>query len=190
VKIRPAVKADAPALAELVNYAGEGMPLYLWGNLAAPGEDPWQIGRARAERETGAFSYRNALVIQRDGECAGCLIGYPIPEQPGPVPSDIPAMFVPLQELENLAPDTWYINVLGVVPQFRNQGLGARLLEEALTIARSLGKRGVSLIVADGNQGARRLYERSGFHERASRELIKEDWDSESKSWLLLVREL
>jgi hypothetical protein len=120
VRIRPAVKADAPALAELVNYAGEGMPLYLWGKLAAAGEDAWQIGRARAERETGAFSYWNALVIERDGECAGCLIGYPIPEQPGPVPADTPAMFVPLQELENLAPDTWYINVLGVQPQFRN----------------------------------------------------------------------
>jgi ribosomal protein S18 acetylase RimI-like enzyme len=118
------------------------------------------------------------------------LIGYSIPEQPGPVPADIPAMFVPLQELENLAPDTWYINVLGVRPQFRNQGLGARLLEEALMIARSLGKRGVSLIVADGNQGARRLYERSGFRERASRGLIKEGWNSESENWLLLVREL
>jgi len=190
VRIRPAVKADAAALAELVNYAGEGMPLYLWGKLAAPGEDAWQIGRVRAERETGAFSYLNALVIDVDGECVGCLIGYPIPEQPGPVPADIPAMFVPLQELENLAPDTWYVNVLGVLPKFRNQGLGIRLLEETHTIARSLGKRGVSLIVADGNQGARRLYERSGFRERASRGLIKEGWNSESANWLLLVREL
>jgi hypothetical protein len=31
-------KSDAPLLAELVNYAGEGMPLYLWGKLARPGE--------------------------------------------------------------------------------------------------------------------------------------------------------
>jgi ribosomal protein S18 acetylase RimI-like enzyme len=64
------------------------------------------------------------------------------------------------------------------------------LLEEAHTIARSLGKRGVSLIVADGNQGARRLYERSGFRERASRLMIKEGWSSESENWLLLVKPL
>jgi hypothetical protein len=35
---RPATIADASVLAELVNYAREGMPLYLWGQLADPGE--------------------------------------------------------------------------------------------------------------------------------------------------------
>lgn len=35
---RPAAIADAPILAELVNYAGEGLPLYLWGKMAEPGD--------------------------------------------------------------------------------------------------------------------------------------------------------
>lgn len=190
MKIRPAVKADAPVLAELVNYAGEGMPLYLWSKLAAPGEDAWQIGRLRAERETGAFSYRNAVVIEQGGEAAGCLIGYGISDQPGPIAADLPPMFVPLQALENLAPATWYINVIGVLPKFRNLGLGAKLLALADETARARGKRGISLIVADANLGARRLYARNGFRECASRKMVKEAWQSESENWLLLTKEL
>ena len=104
------------------------MPLYLWGRLAEPGEAAWDVGRRRAAREEGSFSYRNATIIEQYGQYAGCLIGYAIPDNPEPVPDDMPAMFVPLQELENLVPGTWYINVLAVQPQFRRQGLGARLL--------------------------------------------------------------
>ena len=91
---------DAAALAELVNHAGEGLPLYLWGKMAGSGESAWEVGRRRAARDTGSFSYRNATVVEADGRCAGCLIGYDIPDAPAPIPEDMPAMFVPLQELE------------------------------------------------------------------------------------------
>ena len=101
---RPARQEDAGVLAELVNYAGEGMPLYLWSKLAGPHETAWVIGRMRAARETGSFSYRNATVIEHDGRAVGCLIGYGIDDEIEPVPTDMPAMFVPLQELENQAP--------------------------------------------------------------------------------------
>lgn len=185
---RPATKADAPSLAELVNYAGHGMPLYLWSKLAKDGEDPWEIGRARASREEGAFSYRNATVIERDGECAGGLIGYAIPENPAPVSADMPAMFVPLQELENLAPATWYINVLGVKPKFRNLGLGGRLIALAEETARKSALRGCSLIVADDNHGARRLYARNGYRERASRKVVKDDWQTGTENWILMAK--
>ena len=104
--LRSATIEDAPILAELVNYAGDGLPLYLWGKLAGSGETAWDIGRRRAAREEGAFSYRNATMIDHDGACAGCLIGYEIPEDPVPIAADMPQMFVPLQELENLAPGT------------------------------------------------------------------------------------
>ena len=43
--LRPAQLADAPVLAELVNYAGEGMPLYLWEKRAADGQTGWDVGR-------------------------------------------------------------------------------------------------------------------------------------------------
>ena len=185
---RPATLDDAAVLAELINYAGEGMPLYLWGEMVQPGEAAWDVGRPA--REQGSFSYRNATIIEHNGQCAGCLIGYEIPDNPEPIPDDMPAMFVPLQELENLAPGTWYVNVLAVRPQFRSQGLGTKLLALAEEKAQGLGKCGMSVIVSDTNLGAHRLYERLGYKERARRLMVKDDWENEGRSWVLLTKKL
>jgi len=185
---RPATVEDAPVLAQLVNHAGEGLPLYLWTQLAEPGESAWEVGRRRAAREEGSFSYRNATIIEHHGQCAGCLIGYGIPDEPEPIPSNMPAMFVPLQELENLAPGTWYVNVLAVLPPFRGNGLGTRLLRRAEQIARTLGKRGLSVIVSDANTGARRLYERCGYRETATRPMVRNGWQTDGRAWILLIK--
>jgi len=187
---RPARVEDADVLAELVNYAGEGLPLYLWSTMTEGNESAWDVGCRRAAREDGSFSYRNAAIIERDGQCAGALIGYEIAEAPEPIADDMPAMFVPLQELENLAPATWYVNVLAVRPRFRNAGLGGQLLELAERTARALCKPGLSVIVSDANDGARRLYERCGYRERASRSMVKEGWENAGRNWVLLTKKL
>jgi ribosomal protein S18 acetylase RimI-like enzyme len=185
---RAATTDDANVLAELINYAGEGLPLYLWSQMAETGETAWDVGRRRAAREEGSFSYRNATIIEHDGQCAGCLIGYEVPDSPSSTPDDIPAMFVPLQELENLAPGTWYINVLAVRPQFWNRGLGSKLLALAEATAQQREKRGMSVIVSNANLGAKRLYERLGYDERARRLMVKENWENEGQCWILLTK--
>lgn len=193
-RIRPpfrrALQADASTLAELVNYAGEGMPYYLWGKLVEAGETAWDVGRRRAARESGSFSYRNAVVAEHEGRCAGCLIGYEIPDDPPPIATDMLAMFVPLQQLENMAPSTWYVNVLAVLPQFRNRRRGTELLQLADETGRALGKRGMSVIVSDANLGARRLYERQGYRAMALRRMIKEGWATDGLNWILLTKTL
>jgi len=188
--LRQARIEDAPVLAELVNHAGEGMPLFFWEQLASPGQTPWEVGVSRAARDTGSFSYRNAMVIERQGSVAGCLIGYEIPDQPEPVSPDMPAMIRPLQELENLALGTWYVNVLAVMPVHRNSGLGTRLLGLAEELGRAAGKRGMSVIVSDANPGARRLYEHCGYTETGTRPMVKEDWVNEGRNWILLTKDL
>jgi ribosomal protein S18 acetylase RimI-like enzyme len=185
---RPARIDDAAVLAELVNYAGEGLPLYLWGNLGSAGETAWDVGRLRAARETGSFSYRNATIIEHDGQAAGSLIGYAIPEIVEPIPANMPAMFVPLQELENLAPGTWYVNVLAVLPSYRNLGLGTEMLRRADNVGGESGCRGMSVIVSNANHGARRLYERLGYTETAKRTMIKEGWVNDGTEWVLLTK--
>ncbi len=52
---------------------------------------------------------------------------------------------------------------MAVVPGRRGQGIGAALLAAVLDRARQRGDRAVSLSVEDGNDTARRLYERLGF---------------------------
>ena len=82
-------------------------------------------------------------------------------------------MFVPLQELENLASNTWYINVLAVRLQFRRLGFGTKLLGLAHETAEALGKPGLSVIVSDANSVAHRLYERCGYRESGIRPMVK-----------------
>lgn len=187
---RAATPDDAALLALCVNHAGEGMPLHLWTRLADDEKGAWHIGLERARRESGAFSYRNAIVIEHEDAAVGCLIGYEIPDAPGPIADDMPAMFRPLQELENLAPGSWYVNVLAVLPDYRNLGLGARLLALAEDVARALGKRGMSLIVSDGNPGAARLYRRTGYAEVARRPIVKDGWAHDGEAWLLMTKPL
>lgn len=187
---RRAKKSDAPLLAELVNYAGEDLALYLWGNLAQPGETAWDVGVRRAARDDASFSYRNAIIIDHREQAAGCLIGYETPDTPDPVATDMPPVLVPFQELENLAPATWYVNFLSVLPQHRNQGLGAKLLSLADELGRSSGKLGMSVVVSDVNHGARRLYERCGYRATAARPMVKNGWVNDGENWLLLTKDL
>lgn len=188
--IRPATQDDATALAELINFAGEGMPLFLWGKQAESGKSAWDVGKARARRTEGSFSFRNAFVAEIDGRVAAMLLGYGLPDTPEPISEDMPAMFVPLQELENLAPGTWYVNVIAAYPEYRGKGLGTILLHLAEDLGRKAGLRAMSIIVSDGNTGARRLYERCGYVEAASRPMVKDDWINPGENWVLLTKAL
>lgn len=195
IALRPATKDDADHLARLVNYAGEGLPLYFWSRAAKEADqpardgsprDPWEIGRERAQRETGAFSYRHATMAVVAGEIAGCLIAYPIADEPEPVYLDaMPPMFVPIQQLESLAPGTHYVSVLAVHPELRGRGIGRQLLAEA---ERAAGGRTMSIIVSDGNPGARRLYDRAGYRSVASRPMVKDAWANEGENWVLMLK--
>jgi ribosomal protein S18 acetylase RimI-like enzyme len=188
---RRATPDDAHALAELIDFAGEGMPSYLWARMAEPGEGVWDVGRRRARRDEGSFSYRNAVVVEEDGRVVACLIGYRLPDEPEPIDHDrMPTMFVPLQELENLAPGTWYVNVLATYPKRRGQGYGTRLLGLAEELAAASGSKGLSIIVSDANRRARRLYERCDYRVVAERTMVKEGWANAGANWVLLLKPL
>ncbi len=186
ISFRPATKEDGQELAKLVNYAGEGMPLHFWKRGAEEGVDPWDFGMSRAQREEGSFSYTHSTMAEVDGKVAGCLICYVLPKNPEPINYDeMPPMFVPIQELEDSAPDTQYVSVLAVHPEFRNLGLGASLLEIAEDQAE--GRR-MSIVVSDGNPGAERLYERTGYKRETTRNMVKEDWENPGKNWVLMLK--
>jgi ribosomal protein S18 acetylase RimI-like enzyme len=94
-------------------------------------------------------------------------------------------VFRPLQALENRALGTWYVNVLATYPEFRRRGVARQLLAEA---ERQAAGADLSLIVADRNAGARRLYEAFGFRAAAEEPVVAEDWESESEAWVLMLR--
>jgi ribosomal protein S18 acetylase RimI-like enzyme len=185
--LRRATTADVPALAELVEFAGEGLPHCLWTQLARPGKDPWEIGRKRVSSETTAYSYRNALIAELAGKPAGALISYPLGE-PEPIEKNEPALLVPLHELMNMAPHTWYVHALSAYPEHRGRGVGTALLAEADKLAAAAALSGLSIIVSDTNTGARRLYARSGYREAARQKMVKQEWQHPGTDWILLIK--
>lgn len=69
-------------------------------------------------------------------------------------------------------PERWACEVvyLGLIPPWRKQGFGARMICKTLGIAREMAANVVSLTVDAGNHPARRLYDAAGFRQTASRD--------------------
>lgn len=185
IVIRPATVADAAFLVPLIDAAGEGLPSHLWAGMAAPGQNPAEVGLARVRGDHAQISWRNAHVAQLDGAAAGCLFTYLQPDRPCPIPPDTPPIFVPLLELENAACGTSYVHILATAPALRGRGVGSALLDHA---DRSPGPQGMSVIVADVNDDARRLYERHGYRVTYRRAMVRNGWQGHGKDWLLMTK--
>ena len=188
---RPGAKADASALAVLVDIAGEGLPAYLWSTLKAPGQSILEVGRERAARETGGFSYRNAIIAEAGGEVAACLVGYRLddPYDLGGL-EQVPALVRPLVLLEAKAPGSWYVNVLATFPEFRRRGLGMALLRLAEERACEAGAPALSVIVAGENEPAARLYKAAGYQTRAAEPIFAYPGCPHGGDWVLMVKSL
>ncbi len=71
-------------------------------------------------------------------------------------------------------PESREVVAMWVDPDQRGLGIGTDLIEAVIAWARSDGAASIALWVADGNEAARRLYERSGFVDTGERDVIRE----------------
>lgn len=163
--IRPAQPSDAPNLAKLIDIAGEGIPRWLWSRSCGDGQDPLEFGAERARRTEGGFSYRNALVAERDGRPIGMVLSYAIDTAPDDDPDDLPAPIAPFVKLEAQSVGTWYINALAVFAGARSAGVGSALVQAAENLAVDAGYSSMSVQAYSQNIGAVKLYERLGYQE-------------------------
>jgi len=70
---------------------------------------------------------------------------------------------------------------MGLLPQFRRQGIGTRLIRRTLDAARAFGFSRVELTVREANQNAINLYEKVGFGiEGLQRKAVKIDNEYEN----------
>jgi len=189
VAIRPARVDDARKLADLMNIAGEGIPAYLWERMADAGEDVLAFGARRISRTEGGFSYTNAWVAEVDGAVAGMLLGYRLPDpyETGPL-DQLPAVVRPLVELEALVPGAWYINAVATCTEYRGRGIGRELMAWADQCADSCGAVNLTLIVAEENTGARKLYEKLGYRVVAKRAIVPFPGCPHTGDWMLLEK--
>lgn len=173
MKIRPATRQDTLAIAELALMAGEGIPAFFWAQSQGPGESLLAVGARNAQSETENFSYRNVQLAQGEEGIAGMLLAYRLPSAEAAVKLDeFPEFIRPLIELEQCVPDSYYVNMLAVYPQFRGQGVGTALMGKVDGLARQAGSTRSSVAVFEENGGALRLYERLGYRVVEGRPLI------------------
>lgn len=165
--IRPATKQDCAAIARLYSISSDGVADYIWTKLAKPGEDIFEVGRKRYEQVDTAFSYENCTVVESAGEVIGMLVAFPIFVDPAEQESD--PVLAPYGKLEE--DNSYYICGVAFFPEYRGMGLGSQLMALAEKQAREKGFHKLSLIVFEKNEGAKRLYERIGYHE-VNRETI------------------
>jgi ribosomal protein S18 acetylase RimI-like enzyme len=164
----------------------------MWSTLAAPGQSLLEFGRERAQREEGGFSYRNAVVAEIGGEIAASLIGYRL-DDPYDLEGSLaetPEMVRPLVRLEAKAPGSWYVNVLATFPEFRRQGIAARLLEIAEQKARKERAPSLSVIVASWNAPATRLYASAGYAGQGREKALPYPGCPHRGDWVLMVKPL
>ena len=164
----------------------KGFPFYLWTKMAKKrgrplvGRNSPSTPRGRQFQLSKRNSYRRRPQCRRMSHRLSALRRTSSDRR-----NDSAGNLVPLQQLENLAPGTWYVNVLASYPQWRNKGLGTALLKHAEKLAFAAGvKKGSSVIVADNNKAARRLYERMGYRPVADRPMVKENWESPGSAWI------
>lgn len=187
---RAATLDDARDIVELTIAAGDGLPLALWQSLAAPGQDPRELGWQRARRTTGGYSYTRAEMALAGSIVAGGIIDYALDDQPDPVTAETPPLIAPLNRLENLVCGSWYVNILAVKPMWRRCGIGRYLLEAADARARAHSKHEIALICSDANDAGLTLYHSHGFRQRATEPMSKLGCDGPGANWILMVKRL
>ena len=155
--IRPATPADAESIALAVCMAV--------GYDATHALYPVFLELARMEQSQ--YSYLNTLVAEVDGAVVGALVGYDgacLKELREPI---FPLLKQHLGEVINIEDETeageFYLDSLGVVPEYRGHGIGRALIEAMRNRAFAEGYERVGLIVDVDNSSAERLYTSLGF---------------------------
>lgn len=183
IRLRAATPADAADMAELVNMAGEGLPATMWASQATRRADAMDIGRAYSAEPEGPFSWTHATIAEIDGEVAGMVTTYLTSEHPFGFDEDTHPLVRPLLMLESQAPATRYVNAIATFERFRRRGVGRALMGHAE--ARP-GRNGMAVITTDCNRGAQSFVHALGFAPAGSLPVIKADWDTPSRNWILL----
>lgn len=141
--IRPAVPEDAPVLARIQTEAWKAA----FGGILSPEA----LAQATNSEEAQAM---HAFVLEHQLAHVSlqCIDGTP------------QGMTAWSENRDNLGCDTAELICIHSLPQFWGHGYGAHMIQHALEEAKHAGYVRLVLWVFEGNERARRFYEKHGFH--------------------------
>ena len=192
--IRKASMSDADHIARLIDISSGGVARIEWKEKAEKEDcDPIEIGERNYRSDQGNYSWRNAIIAEKNGVVTGMLLAFPMPPEPKRDPAKRPTsnaadIYAPYVYLEE--PDSWYICGIAIYDRFRGQGLGTRLMEKTHQQARNNGFNKVSLAAFEENEASVRLYQRLGYRIVDHAPIVPHPMIHYSGNALLMVAEL
>ncbi|WP_421654447.1 GNAT family N-acetyltransferase [Leptothermofonsia sp. ETS-13] len=176
VTLRPAIAADADWAVPLLFATGPALFCYVF---ASPSEQAIDVLQRAFVRPQHAFSYEYTQVVEVQNQPVGLMLSYPgsLKRQADEKVQQIMVGILPLRKLpkilvnladltrikQDVAPQEYYILGVSILPEFRNQGLGSYLLNQAEIQSRLYDCSSLCLDVAYTNTGAKALFERIGY---------------------------
>ena len=171
ITIKRAGREDAPIIARAIAMAigEESVADYCGENWLAVLEET-------AGAEDTQYSWRNALVAFADGVPAGAIVGYDgallhtlrertlsIISKYNPAVPHIP---------DETSQGEFYLDSLGVLPQFRGCGVASSLISAMSEVASAAGCGRVGLIVEEERPQVQQLYASLGFETVGKKEFL------------------
>lgn len=163
ITIRKAHKEDASQIVDLLMLAWPVAEILQSNGLSY--DQLHECMAAIACREETIYSHENSYVAIHDGRMVGAMCGYdgadyqrlkqPIVDILGD-----DSGFARLIETEA---GEFYLDSVGVLPEYRGKGIGTMLFKAQIDRAASLGHKTVGLIVDEDKPQAEALYRRLGF---------------------------
>lgn len=172
INIRMARQEEASQIAGLFMLAWPVEEI-LESNGISYGQLHGSITRVAASRET-IYSYENTIVAEINGRVVGAMCAYdgadyqrlkqPIVDTLGK-----DSGFAALKETEA---GEFYLDSVGVLPEYRGRGIASLLFEAQCQRAASLGHKVAGLIVDEDKPKAEALYIRLGFRHIGNRDFF------------------
>lgn len=163
IVVRKAVQEDAPLIAQVVAMAiGDQRALE-----AYCGKNYIELLTKIAACEGTQYSWQQGLIAQIDGTAIGAVVGYDGARLLELRNGTFNILREYLEYLPEIADECeageYYLDSVGVLPQFRGKGIGGKLVAALCEKAFSEGHERVGLIVDYDNPKAQSLYLSLGF---------------------------
>lgn len=163
----PAEKKHAADLAALCDIASHGRNATFWQRAVDQGQSTsvFEIGRQGMLIPGHDLSLEHASVALVENEVVGAVLGQARAKDYGDS-IDFEQFSTEMHselELKALTGGTWYLAVLAIYREYQRFGYGQQLMKEAAKRARAAKQRKMSLIVAQSNEPAVKLYSKMGF---------------------------
>ena len=170
--VRPATRDDAKLIAYAVAMAiGDEKALRCYC-----GDDYISVLTSIATSDATQYSWQGALIAEIKGVGVGAIVGYDGAKLAELRESTFAIIRNHIERVPSIADETeageYYLDSVGVLPEYRNMGVGRELIRAFCDKAFSDGYERVGLIVDCDNPHAERLYTSLGFERVGTRQFF------------------